>query len=188
MKHVCVLAVALALLVAAVTPCVAYAREGAFAAGTKPSTIALRLHSAKHIGLSIDERIGGFTIRVYTPEQQKKNIVSLKKYRAARGAFNARIASIDERLRKAMRQQGQQAVHEAQAITNERDRALSDRPSSSFAGRVALHQVVQFGTDYMEIESWEESDTTVLIPFDKICRVIFAKTERKDLESAGSTK
>ncbi len=185
MRHVCVLAVALALLVAAVTPCVGHAQEDAFAASKKASTIASRLHSAKHIGLSIDERIGGFTIRVYTPEQQKKNIVSLKKYRAARGAFNARIASIDERLRKAMRQQ---AVHEAQAITNERDRALSDRPSSSFAGKVALHQVVQFGTDYMEIESWEESDTTVLIPFDKICRVIFAKTEREDLESAGSTK
>jgi hypothetical protein len=186
MKHVCVLAVALALLVAAVTPCVAYAREGAFAAGAKPSTIALRLHSAKHIGLSIDERIGGFTIRVYTPEQQKKNIVSLKEYRIAERAFKARMAPIEERLRKATRKQAPDAYR---AINNERETAMPDRPPrSSFAGRIALHQVVQVGRDYMEIESWEESDTTVLIPFDKICRVIFAKTERKDLGSAGSSK
>ena len=47
------------------------------------------------------------------------------------------------------------------------------RPSSRFAGQ--LNDVVGIGTDYIEIQASENPESTVLIPFGKICSVVISR-------------
>ena len=62
---------------------------------TSTTSLYSRLKSVTNIGLSADERLNGFTISVYSPEQQNKNVESLLKYRADLATFNDTIAAID---------------------------------------------------------------------------------------------
>jgi hypothetical protein len=138
------------------------------------SSLYKRLKSVTNIGLSVDERLGGFTIHVYSPEEQAKNTESLAKYRADLSSFNDAIAAIDKRRGES--QSKGATVDVLNAITQERNNAQSSRPASPFGdGRIALHRIVEVAVDYIEIEPLDDSENTILIPFHKICRIIKKK-------------
>ena len=140
---------------------------------TSTTSLYSRLKSVTNIGLSADERLNGFTISVYSPEQQNKNVESLLKYRADLATFNDTIAAIDKR---AVEARSRFLSGDANALIQERNDLQSTRPSSPFGdGRISLHRIVAVAVDYIEIESIDDSENTTLIPLHKVCRVIVKK-------------
>ena len=95
-------------------------------------------------------------------------------------AFRAKIAAFDQQRREA--QERNASADELNAITSARNREQTNQPSSPFAARILLHNVVRIGNDYIEIEATEKPNSSTLIPFTKICRVIITKPGNVDSE------
>jgi hypothetical protein len=145
----------------------AFAQDSTATTVMQNSSISDRIKDAKHIGLAVDEKLGGFTLHIYTPDQQKRNLESLAAFRLQRDELQTKLVSFDKQRREAQLRGA--SVDELNAITQ----ALNDlpRPSSPFAAQISLNDVVFVGTDYIELQSVENPDSTTLIPFAKIIRV-----------------
>lgn len=166
----------------------AVAQDDTTKAVTQNVSLADRLKDVKHIGLSVDEKLGGFTLHMYTPDQHKSNLKSLAKYRVQRDELQTKLVSFDEQRREA--QQRLASVDELNAITQAQN--LLPRPSSPFAGQILLNDVVLVGADYIELRPSERPDSTTLVPFAKICRVATTKkaadSPARDKGDDGRTK
>jgi hypothetical protein len=138
-------------------------------------SLILRLKDAKHVGLSTDERLSGYVLYLYSQSQREQNLASLAAYRENLVAFNARIASIDEKRRNA--QQERASVDKLNAITHERNQLQLERPDSPFARGIYLYDIVRCGVDYVEIRGAENPRGSVLIPLSKICKIVVTSTE-----------
>ena len=142
-------------------------------ATARSRSLSDRLRDAKHIGLTVDEKMAGFTIHVYTPIQQDKNRVELAEYRVKLSEYQSGLESFDEKRREA--QQRGASTNELNAITSARNSFSTTAPHSSFA-MIALHDVVFVGDDYLEVLGSNSPDSgTTLIPLSKICRIIMPK-------------
>lgn len=138
-------------------------------------TFASQLRKAKHIGLSVDERLSAFTLRVYSTAQYNENVASFEEFRREREAFNERMAGYD-RERKDLQKRGASA-DERNAITLKRNRENSNRPHSAFERSVKLHTVVSVGDDYLALSPLEEPSQRILIPFYRVGRVVVTASQ-----------
>jgi hypothetical protein len=135
-------------------------------------TLASRLSTATHIGLIEDERLGGYTIMIYSPDQYKLNLESLEKYRADLDAYQSTIDAIDRRREVAVASKS--SVDQLNAITFERN--SHQPPYSQFVqGRISLCRIVDVASDYIEISRIANTDESTLIPLSKICSVRIVK-------------
>ncbi len=144
---------------------------------SQSDNLMLRLKNVKHVGVRTDERLSGYILYLYTSAQREQNVASLAAYRENSEVFAARIKSIDEKRQAA--QQERASVADLNAMTQERNRLQSERPTSQFVGSIYLYDVVKFGVDYVELRGAEKGGDPVLIPLSKICKVI-VKTSDDD--------
>jgi len=170
------------ILLASLASAPVFAQSQIEGRGDSDSLLASRLLDVKHIGLEVDERLSGFAIHVYTPKQLKEKIASLHKFHADMEAFNAKIASLDQQRREARERHA--SGDELKAITETRNREQRKRPSSPFAGKISLYNVMHIGSDYLEIEPLERAVFSTLIPFSKICSVVILKPGKEHAEGS----
>lgn len=158
-------------------------------ATARSRSLSDRLRDAKHIGLSVDEKMAGFTLHVYTSTQQNKNRVALAEYRVKYSEYQSGLESFDKKSREA--QQRGASTNELNAITNARNSFTSTAPYSSFSNQIALYDVVFVGGDYLEVAGSNSPDSgTILIPLSKICRILLPKkpadTDTSDTDTSDS--
>ena len=125
------------------------------------------------MGLRTDERLGGITLYLYTPEQHAQNLASIAAYRQKLEEYSAQIEALDQKRRDA--QQRRAPPDELNAITQERNRTR--RPDSQFVRSVFLYNVVHFGDDYIELTRAENPNGSTLIPLSRICKVIVTPSD-----------
>jgi hypothetical protein len=131
-------------------------------------SLASQLRNATHIGLIENEKLGGYTIIVYTPDQFKQNVDSLAKYKTGWETYQSSIAAIDKRREAAL--EAKSSNDQLNAITKERN--SHQPPFSQFVqGRIGLYRIVEVASDYLEISSIPNTDESTLIPLSKICSV-----------------
>ncbi|MEI8213453.1 MAG: hypothetical protein WCI02_15000 [Planctomycetota bacterium] len=136
-------------------------------------TLASRLRTASHIGVTENEKLGGFTVIVYTNDQYKLNLEALAKYKTDLEAYQRTIAEIDKRREVAVASKA--SVTQLNAITDERN--SHQAPYSQFGpGRVSLYRIVDVASDYLEVSGIADTDESTLIPLSKICSVRITKS------------
>lgn len=136
------------------------------------TTFSSRLSTATHIGLVENERLGGYTVIVYSPDQYKLNLASIEKYKADLDAYHTKIKAIDRRYEAAVASKS--SGDQLNAITNERN--SHHPPYSQFVqGHISLCRVVAVASDYLEVSANAISDETTLIPLSRICSVRLIK-------------
>lgn len=149
---------------------------------TRGASFADRLADARFIGLSVDEKLGGFTLHLYTAEQQESNLASLAAYRIEMKEYQSKLASFDTQRQAALQRRA--TGDELNSITNARNAFTVHQPSSPFYGgnsSLGLYDVVLVGPDYLEIQASENPTSTTLIPFVKICRVYTPKKSTENI-------
>ncbi len=136
-------------------------------------SLASRLRTATHIGLVENEKLGGYTIIVYTSDQHERNLESLAKYKADLETYQNTVAAIDKRREVAVASKS--SADQLNGITNERN--LHHPPYSQFVqGRISLCRIDDVASDYLEISYIANTDDSTLIPLSKICSVRIMKS------------
>ncbi len=136
-------------------------------------TLASRLRTATHIGVSENEKLGGFKVVVYTPDQYKLNLEAIAKYKVDMESYQRSIDEIDKR--REMADASNATVNQLNALTKER--SSHQPPYSQFVqGRVSLYRIVDVASDYLEVSGIADTEETTLIPFSKICSVRMPKS------------
>ena len=159
-----------------------FAQTDTNSGAVRSDTLGFRLNSAKHVGVSIDERLSGYVLYLYPPTQRAQNLASLAAYRKNLETYNALKTSGDDKRRAS--QQRRAPLKEHKAIMEEGNRLMSKRPNSPFSRSVVLYDIVHHGVDYIEMRRAEKSGETVLIPFSKIRRIIVV-TSDEDFSEGG---
>ena len=120
-----------------------------------------RLNGIKHVGLAVDERIGGFQVRVYAAHQFAANRAELQKYHADMLAYDRRQSQLVTAL---------QAASGNRKLENELMEQLKalKLPTCKFASRIRLYEVAGLGSDFIELTSPENDNELLLIPLSKI--------------------
>lgn len=147
-------------------------------------TFASQLRKSKHVGVSIDDGLAAYAIHIYTPGQYEEHVASFEAFQREREAFAERMKGYD-REREEARRQGDSS-DELNEITRNRNRDAASPPFSPFEKRIKLHRVVSAGDDYIAIAPMDEPSQTILIPFNRVARIILAsdaKTGATDTET-----
>jgi hypothetical protein len=160
-------------------------------------SLADRIAVARFVGLSIDEKLGGYTLYQNTMEQHHRNLTALADYRVAIKNHEEKLRKLDseyqevqergeEQLRAAPtndlaarvnsiqeeRDIMQARAKERNAITLAKNQLNISRPSTPFLNQIILYDVILIGPDYLELQKSEDPQSTILVPFNKICRII----------------
>lgn len=136
-------------------------------------SLVSRLRTATHIGVTENEKLGGYTIIVYTPDQYKLNLESLAQYQADLETYQTTIAAIDKRREVAIASNS--SKDQVKAIATERN--SHQPPYSPFVqGRISLCRIVDVASDYLEVSGITIADDSTLIPLSKICSVRITKS------------
>ena len=144
-----------------------------------------RLKVAKHVGLTIDERIGAYTLYLYTSEQHQRKLEELVQYRQQNEEYQAKRESLEKQMRDA--EQRKDSSGELGEIRAKMHTLI--QPRSPLSGQT-LHEVVVVGQDYIEIQKSNDSESSTLIPFSKISRVIVLRKNpgRGDQANSGDIR
>ncbi|WP_425400685.1 hypothetical protein [Aeoliella sp.] len=155
--------------------CGVTARVGAQVREIAPDdTFANRIHEVEHVGLSTDDKLGGYILYLYTPPQFKENLASLATYRQEWDAFVHQLRLLDERRRAAT------SADISSTLVEERKKVFSARPNSRFAAKETLYTVSHQGADYLELRKAENPKESVLIPLWKISKVVSKDSDTKE--------
>lgn len=141
-------------------------------------TLASQLRKSKHVGVSIDDGLAAYAIYIYTPSQYKEHVASLEAFRLERDAFAERMKGYSREREEARKRRA--SSDELNEITRKRNRDAANPPFSPFEKGIKLNKVVSAGDDYIAIAPLDEPSRNVLIPFNRIARVILASDAKTD--------
>jgi hypothetical protein len=139
-------------------------------ANNELSSISSRLKSAEHISLQMDEKLSGYIIRVYSPEGLAKRIEVTKQYQIDYAKWQELRVSLEKRLKEAEKIKDPQ---ERDRISSAIIKEFSVEPHRIYV--TALHRVISVGGDYLEVDSHGNAESTAIIPFHKIVKIIVEK-------------
>lgn len=142
------------------------------------NSLQMRLNAAKYIGVISDEKLGGYSIVIYSQEEYTSKSASMIEYRKNVKAHEEARTAIENRVKEAVAKNASR--QEMDAIEKERSQFESKFPVDPFARtQIMFGRVLEVGLDYIEVESPTDPEVTSLIPFSKILRVRVKKDSVK---------
>ena len=137
----------------------------------RPRTVSERLSGVTNVGLTVDEKLGGFNLVVFNTEQDAENRKKLIEYEKEWGDCGARIRKYQDKIDSATKAGNYNGID---FLVKERDR----RPPEPFQDGLKVYQVIHVANDYIELEELYRPYSTLVVPTNRLVRLQFNKASK----------